>query len=115
MKVGLFLGFVQVTIYELRKDFVIVIFGPKTYIPSPFPKVEKFNASTRVMTILRGSVSCESKEGTVADETIQCWEREEDRPVIMTELKVARLEATSSLNGIHVVFTFSCCRVSGLK
>ena len=113
VKVGLFIGFVQVTIYELRKDFVLVIFGPKTYLPSPFDKVETFNQSTKVMTILRSSVSCESKEGTVADETIQCWEREKDRPVIMTELKVARLEATSSLNGIHLNCILSECDMKG--
>ena len=101
VKVGLFIGFIQVTIYELRKDFVLVIFGPKTYLPSPFDKVEKFNDSTKLMTILRSSVYCESKEGTVADETIQCWEKK-DNPVIMTELNVARLEASGSLSNIDL-------------
>ena len=101
VKVGLFLGFVEVTVYELRKDFNVVLFGPKKYIPSPFPKVERFNDSTKVMSVLLSSVNCESKDGTVADETIQCWQKKEN-PVIMTELNVARIEAVGTLNDVDL-------------
>ena len=53
------------------------------------------------MTIIQSNVICESKEGSVADETIQCWEKKEN-PVIMTELNVARLDASGSLTNIDL-------------
>jgi hypothetical protein len=94
VKVGIFinLGFVKVdiTIFEIRKDFNIVILGPLKLTPSPFGKVGRVSSSG-LLSLQMTDLLCESKGGSVGAEEIQCWEAGKDTPVIMTFTNVKAL------------------------
>lgn len=73
VKVGLFLGPVSITLFELRKEFNLVILGPLKLEPQPFDPIANFNEKSGELVIVRHDVTCQSKGGTVGDEVMSCW------------------------------------------
>lgn len=54
-------------------EYSEIIWGPIYYQPEPFEKPALFNIETGELFIVRNGVTCQSKEGTVGDETMNCW------------------------------------------
>ena len=106
IKVGLMLGFVQVTVYEIRFEYNIVIFGPKKYLPTPFDKLAKLDDNTGLMTVsLKDEdVSCESKGGTVGAESISCWESRptKSNPMVVSYDGVKSVQVSSGTKALSM-------------
>ena len=107
IKVGINAGFFQITLFEIRFDFNLVILGPLKYTPQPFDPVARVDENTGTLAVLLDDgmdVICESKEGTVSDERIQCWENDPGKknPVIMTFLNVKSLNVPGDMSNRRV-------------
>lgn len=82
---------------------LVLIFLPKTspYNPiyhKPFDPVGELDSSTGTLELATDEVlTCESKDGSVGAEEIQCWQTDAgDNPVIMTFKDVKSLQFDSS-------------------
>lgn len=105
IKVGLFLGFFEVTLYEQRFTYSQVILGPIKYTPKPFREIATLNKSSGRLSIVSGDVTCARKGGSVGDEELQCWESKKAKPVIRTFKAVKSLGVSrSNVNAL----SFTC-------
>ena len=97
-------GALGLVVFELRKDFNIVILGPVKYKPTPFDPVAKLDSNTGRLELEKDVATCESKEGAAGLETIQCWETASKTPVIKTFKDVKSLYSRKSS------ITFKCIK-----
>ena len=104
VQVGLYLGFVEITVFELRTELNFAIFDPPLLIqPQPFKEIVSFEATTGILRVITEvNTVCKSMGGEVGNEVIQCWEKTQN-PIIRTYEGVKRIggpatnEITSSV------------------
>ena len=106
VKIGIFLGFFEITLFELREKFDLVILGPIKYTPDPFDPVAELDLSSGILYILESDVTCESKGGSMGQETIQCWETNSgNNPVIKTFENVKFISSPPNMVDLNCILS----------
>lgn len=83
IQVGIFLGFIEIVLFELKQEFVFVIVDALTITPSLTDRVATIGATgTVTISALNGPITCKHMDGGSGDETVQCWESNVEFPVI---------------------------------
>ena len=93
VQVGLYLGFVKITVFEIRKEINFAIFDPPLLVqPQPFEQIVTLDVRSGVLELITdGETVCKSMEGEVGNEVIQCWKDTETNPIIRTYEGVKRI------------------------
>ena len=95
IQIGIFAGFVEIVIFELRQDFNLIILGPEKYSIPLFTPVAQLSESSGELSLLERGLLCQSKEGSVAQETIICWDPDNtSNPIIQTFKDVKKISST---------------------
>ena len=93
VQVGLYLGFVKITVFEIRKEINFAIFDPPLLVqPQPFEQIVTLDVKSGVLELITdGETVCKSMEGEIGNEVIQCWKDTDTNPIIRTYEGVKRI------------------------
>jgi hypothetical protein len=96
VQVGIFLGFIEIVLFELKKEFIFVIIDSLTITPSLVDRLATIGATGIVtVAVLSGPITCKHMDGGSGDETVQCWESNVEYPVIAYFEGVRSLQSSS--------------------
>ncbi len=96
VKIGLFLGFFEITVFQWRKEFRITIVDSLKITPPPIGRIAKIGPTGTVAVSMSSSdITCKHMDGGSGDETVQCWESSKEYPVIGYFKQVRGLEVAS--------------------
>lgn len=85
----------EVPLFRIKLGYSVLILGPFTLKPTPFPPVGNFDASSPgSLSLDIPDLTCESKGGSVGDEELQCWEASNE-----VNPKIKRFKNVQKLGG----------------
>ena len=129
VQVGIFLGFIDIILYEYRVEFNIIIIDALKITPKLKGRVAT-KGPTGVVTVFcddcgDNRITCKHISGGSGDETVQCWQTEKEYPIIGYFEQVSSLVAPESLeltinciasafdisNNVGVVLNYEQCKI----